>query len=157
MRTQKGLVRVLQERGLLPQDKALVKECKACSEDVVRGVEECCLVGILSSQPDFAAPVKSVVEEAVNAAGHLCLFLPKYHCELNPIEMVWGRAKQHQRNECWFTTVNQEQHVRRWLDLVSVEEMHFYRYMHFYRLGCNVTFAAYATRKYRGHASDGPF
>ena len=24
-------------------------------------------------------------------------FLPKFHCELNPLEMVWGRSKYHCR------------------------------------------------------------
>ena len=116
----------------------------------------CCLTGILGSQPDFLAPVKSKLEEAINAAGHLCIFLPKFHCELNFIEMVWGRAKQHQRAECTFTTVGQEKNIMRWLNSVTVSEMRKYsarcrRFMKFYRLGCSVHLACYATRKYRGH------
>ena len=27
-------------------------------------------------------------EDNSSSAGHICLFLPKFHCELNPIEMV---------------------------------------------------------------------
>ena len=75
----------------------------------------CCAVGILALQPDSSvAVVKSKLEEeATNKAGNLCIFLPKYHCELNFIEMVWGRAKQLQRNECLSTTVaGQEANVR---------------------------------------------
>lgn len=31
-----------------------------------------------------------MVEELIRSAGHKCIFLPKFHCELNPIEMVSG-------------------------------------------------------------------
>ena len=101
----------------------------------------CCAVGILSAQSDFLVPVKSMLEEGVNAAGHLCIFL--YHCELNPIEMVWGRAKQIQRNECLLKTVKQEENIRRWLNCVTVENIRKFtgrcqRFMMFYRLGCSV-------------------
>jgi hypothetical protein len=30
--------------------------------------------------------IQPLVQEVIEAAGHLCLFLPKFHCELNYIE-----------------------------------------------------------------------
>ena len=42
---------------------------------------------ILSKQDDFANQI-SVLESVIREAGHECIFLPKFHCELNPIEMV---------------------------------------------------------------------
>ena len=100
----------------------MVRDSKECT-DCGNGVTElsdgvcCCAVGILASQPDFRVYVKSKkLEESINDAGHLCIFLPKYHCELNFIEMVWGRAKQIlQRDECVLTTVGQEANIRRWI------------------------------------------
>ncbi|CAM9225343.1 unnamed protein product [Choristocarpus tenellus] len=34
--------------------------------------------------------------------GHYLMLL-KYHCELNPIEMVWGRTKHYVRSHCDYT------------------------------------------------------
>ncbi|KAF8219024.1 hypothetical protein L208DRAFT_1344432 [Tricholoma matsutake] len=48
---------------------------------------------VLSLQPDFRAE-KPLLQLVIEKAGHKCFFLPKFHCELNPIEMVWGQAKQ---------------------------------------------------------------
>jgi hypothetical protein len=33
--------------------------------------------------------IQSIIEDA----GHVCLFLPWFHCKLNAIEMLWGYAK----------------------------------------------------------------
>ena len=48
---------------------------------------------------DFATQ-KSLLEEMVESRGHLCMFIPKFHCELNPIERVWCHAKKHTRANC---------------------------------------------------------
>ena len=47
---------------------------------------------IISQQPDFVEQ-KSSVQEVVEEAGHLCIFLPKFHCELNFIEFFWGPSR----------------------------------------------------------------
>jgi transposase len=55
-------------------------------------VPTCCLARILASHKDFFEQ-KSALEELLLARGHKCLFLPKFHCELNPIEMYWAYCK----------------------------------------------------------------
>ena len=42
---------------------------------------------LLSQQNDFKNQC-SMLEEHITAKGHICIFLPNFHCELNPIEMV---------------------------------------------------------------------
>jgi hypothetical protein len=93
-------------------DKA-VKEAKAREDEIEgsgieglndRGVsdmeqadldrlKDCCMQRVLSLQADFRAE-KPLLQLVIEDAGHKCLFLPKFHCELNPIEMVWGQAKR---------------------------------------------------------------
>jgi transposase len=57
---------------------------------------------LLANQPDFLKQECQIMG-IVKAAGHLCLFLPKYHCELNIIEFIWGTTKCHTRECCDFT------------------------------------------------------
>ena len=45
---------------------------------------------VLGSLPDFKNQ-KSKVEIFINSKGRLAYFLPRFHCELNPIERVWGQ------------------------------------------------------------------
>jgi hypothetical protein len=52
----------------------------------------CCIFKVLSLQEDFATE-KPMLQQLIESRGHVCLFLPKFHCELNPSEMVWGYAK----------------------------------------------------------------
>lgn len=54
---------------------------------------DCCLTCMLGQQADFRAQ-KSMLDQVISDAGHRCLFLPKFHCELNPIEYYWGWVKQ---------------------------------------------------------------
>jgi transposase len=50
---------------------------------------------ILENQEDFKSE-KPLLQIIIEGAGHKCYFLPKFHCELNPIEMYWGWAKTHE-------------------------------------------------------------
>ena len=47
----------------------------------------CCMARILSKQDDFTNQI-STLKSVIQEAGHECIFLPKFHCKLNPIEMV---------------------------------------------------------------------
>ena len=75
----KGLKLVLQERGI---------DVTGMNADKLR--EE------LAKIEDFKNP-KTLVEEKVKSRGHLCMFFPKFHCELNAIEQCWCHAKKFSR------------------------------------------------------------
>jgi hypothetical protein len=78
----KGLKLVLEERGF---DVTGLKT--KCSPVCPFESTHCCMARLLSQQEDFTNQV-SMLEQLIVEAGHLCIFLPKFHCELNPIEMV---------------------------------------------------------------------
>ena len=82
----------------------------------------CCCRHLLSAQPDFASECSALqhgvesrvslertfepftsTSNTVNSARHLCIFLPKFHCELNWIERYWGAAKAYARKHCLYT------------------------------------------------------
>ena len=78
----KGLQQTLEERGF--STKGLRAKCSpVCSVEST----DCCMARLLSRQDDFADQI-SMLEHLIVQAGHHCIFLPKFHCELNPIEMV---------------------------------------------------------------------
>ena len=54
--------------------------------------EWCCMHRVLALQDDFRSE-KPLLQSIIEDAGHICLFLPRFHCELNPIEMLWGYGK----------------------------------------------------------------
>jgi hypothetical protein len=90
--TPKGIKAVLIECGLWQQQ--LQGKCKkACKPNA----NACCNKCILKWQPDFSEQ-KSLVQETIETAGHVCLFLPKFHCELNFIEFFWGMVKKYLRD-----------------------------------------------------------
>jgi hypothetical protein len=79
----KGLQTTLEERGFDLKD---IKRAK-CSPVCPFENQRCCLARLLSKQDDFVNQ-PSMLETLITEAGHYCIFLPKFHCELNPIEMV---------------------------------------------------------------------
>ena len=52
----------------------------------------CYMRKVLFEQADFHNE-KPLLQVVIETAGHKCYFLPKFHCELNPIEMYWGWLK----------------------------------------------------------------
>jgi hypothetical protein len=79
----KGLKTVLEERGFDMQKLMRAK----CSPVCPMESQDCCMARLLSQQDDVKNQ-PSMLETLIKDAGHECLFLPKFHCELNPIEMV---------------------------------------------------------------------
>ena len=57
---------------------------------------------ILSQHDDFKNE-KNALETMLESRGHVAVFLPKFHCELNGIERVWGHSKRTTRAYCDYT------------------------------------------------------
>ncbi|ESK81211.1 hypothetical protein Moror_2257 [Moniliophthora roreri MCA 2997] len=83
----KGLQQVLEERSF-----NVKKMCAKCKPVCPFENEDCCMARLLSKQGDFMNQ-KSLLELKIEQAGHYCIFLPKFHCELNPIEMGWVKYR----------------------------------------------------------------
>jgi len=78
----KGLQQTLEECGFKVQGMQV-----KCSPVCPFENNNCCMACLLSKQDDFQFQ-ESLLEQKIKAKGHLCIFLPKFHCKLNPIEMV---------------------------------------------------------------------
>ena len=85
--TPKGMKMILEERGI---------NTSSMKADDMRTV--------LSFHDDFRTE-KTLVEKFLSDEGHKVVFLPKFHCELNPIERVWGQAKCYSRQYTNYTLV----------------------------------------------------
>ena len=99
----KGLRTILRERGI---------NTVTMKADDMRTV--------LSFHEDFSTE-NTIVEEYLKSRGHQVYFLPKFHCELNAIERVWGQAKVYCRAYTNFTISRLRQIVNPALDSVSVD------------------------------------
>ncbi|KAF9442265.1 hypothetical protein P691DRAFT_798574 [Macrolepiota fuliginosa MF-IS2] len=87
----KGITIILEEQGYdIHGKKAL---CGGAKFNCLPGAQDCCCHWMLFNEPDFAN-VKSRLEELAENLGVQVIFLPKFHCELNPIEQCWGFAKR---------------------------------------------------------------
>jgi hypothetical protein len=150
----KGIKAVLTERGLW---KASMQLTCGATVDLPPPplLLDCCARHCLASQPDFRSQ-KSILEDTIVAGGHMCIFFPKYHCELNPIESFWGAAKRYARSNCDYSWDGLVQCVPRSLDsvpLVSIRKF-FRRCSHFiqaYSYGLDYVMSKYAHKKYKSH------
>ena len=103
----KGMKQILTERGFFWA--GLKMHCKNpnCDPDAM----DCCAKQILDLQPDFKEQ-KSLVHKTIEAARHLCVMLPKYHCELNFIEFFWGVMKRYLWEHCDYTYAGLQKNIR---------------------------------------------
>ena len=100
---QKGFKSLLEERG--------VNTAKLKKDEMIKIVEE---------MRDFKFQ-KTKVEEMILSKGHRVMFIPKFHCELNPIERVWCHAKQYTRTHCDYTFAGLEKTIDAALNSMTVE------------------------------------
>jgi hypothetical protein len=97
----------------------------------------CCMRRCLETEDDFQKE-QPLIQIKIEEAGHICLFLPKFHRELNPIERYWGWGKQEFRERCNGTLAHAKEILPQCLDSCPVNTIqHFFRkswrYMDAYR------------------------
>ena len=95
----KGMKMVLEERGVSTAVK---------NSDWMRKE--------LASHADFKNRI--LVEK-----GHICVFLPKFHPELNPIERVWAQLKRYTKGHCKYTLPSLRKNIPLSFDTVSLEKI----------------------------------
>ena len=82
-----------------PKGAALVLEERGYN---TRGMKLGEMRAILADHDDFKNE-KCRVDTFLSNSGHTCVFIPKFHCELNPIERVWSQSKRYMRAYCDYT------------------------------------------------------
>ena len=135
----KGIKTILTERGLWTNDMNLTS-ARVC----------------LASQPDFLAQGEWL-REAVEGAEHHIIFYPKYHCELNWIEMVWAHLKAHLRRHCTYSFKDLESKLPVAIAdeitpcLAKKLQRYAFRFMSGYREGLEGPLLDYTMKRYKGH------
>lgn len=146
----KGMKQVLVERGLW-RDKLTM----ACKDKCNIAATACCATRMLDLQPDFKEQ-HSLVQEVIEEAGHLCIFLPKFHCELNFIEFFWGAVKRYLRENCDYTFETLKTNLPKALDSVNITtirkwEHRMVRWMDAYREGLGAKDAQFKVKQFSSH------
>ena len=152
----KGIKAVLLKRGCW-NDKIHGKCSSRCNSDPT---ESCCNKWILEHQPDFQEQ-QSLVQETIESLGHLCIFLPKFHCELNFIEFFWGKVKKYIRDNCDNSFNTLKANIPLALKSVDLHTIHLWehcshRWMDAYRSGletkeAQVQVQKFSSTKYKSH------
>jgi hypothetical protein len=171
----KGLRSILQERNLwinglrLTCTKKQSKEEENSDSDcdyneaeappTLSGIDSfpvCCARHRIASQPDFLAE-KTRLQQVVEATGkHEFLLYPKFHCECNFIERVWGEAKREARAGCDYKFTSLKKRVPEILDNIPIKHVRAYfrkafRYISAYSLGYSGSDAFKIVKKYKSH------
>jgi len=162
---QKGLKSILTERALWRYDMALI--CVSCKQrephekrfpgaHYMNTTIFCCARTCLANQPDFLAQrewLREVVEESPQSS---IIYFPKFHPELNHIEMVWCYIKQiwKRKSDNKFQTLEAEipkiiQEVP--VSFIRKTERHCLKRMEGYRQGVSGPFLDFIMRRQKSH------
>ena len=146
--TQKGIRTILTERGLWVNGLKLV-----CKDNCPKN--NCCARAILAAQPDFASE-KNWLQTEVEKRGHFFHFLPKFHCELNFIEMIWGYTKAALRKKCKYSFEDLKTNLPLQLESVPIAFIrraarHCFRFLSGYRRGFHGPILDFIMKKYKSH------
>lgn len=176
-RCQEVKSRKPQVTGLSPSELAAIdnEEGNDTEEEEDDRPTDCCMTRMLSLQEDFknepclleqvskpmhCTPlsyfINSCNTKVITEAGHICLFLPKFHPELNPIEMYWGWVKRYFRERANGNFKTAQKLFSEALDAcpLTIIRRFFrraYRYMSVYRQGATGLLAEFAVKQYKSH------
>jgi hypothetical protein len=160
--TDKQQVQNIQKKIAMLPDHMEIKYCKQLIPCECR---EC----TLSAQPDFKGQLSAIAEffvvyNSVNGTYHICIFLPKFHPELNFIERCWSKVKAYVRDRCNGTIAQLRISVGETgnpgpafsLENLPLAEIRRYsrtawHYCVAYSKGLDLVEANYAMKKYRRH------
>lgn len=101
--TAKGMKAVLEERGINTQSMVAAD-----------------MRALLSNHFDFQNE-QTIIEKYLENEGYRVIFIPKFHCEFNPIERVWGQAKVYTRKYTTFKLAGLRQILNPGLDSVELD------------------------------------
>lgn len=106
-------------------DNGTPKGMRAVLEE--RGINTETLIGpqmqvILSNHEDFKSEKPKVIHFLENK-GHMALFLPKFHPEMNPIERVWAQSKRYTKAFCNYTLPSLRKTIPLGLDYVTLDNI----------------------------------
>ena len=91
---------------------------------------------VLREHPDFKYEKSRIERYLCEDNNYIMYMLPKYHCELNPIERVWSQAKRHTKAYCKYNIQSLRKNIIPALDTVSLENIQkYYRKSKHYMFG----------------------
>jgi hypothetical protein len=76
------------------QEKHVTEADLAWAEEIVAMPADnwCCMYLVISLWANFVNE-KPLLQHYLEGQGHVCMFLPKFHCKLNLIENIVGLCK----------------------------------------------------------------
>ena len=98
------------------------REKRGCyrSEELTRLIDQ--MREVLAKHPDFRDE-KNMIQTMMIKEGHIPIFLPKFHLELNPIERVWAQFKRYTKAHCKYSLPSLRKNIPLAYGSVSLENI----------------------------------